>query len=71
MTEKTPSTEDVHTDSAGDIAQNGVPVHATDEEPTGLPTSDRHLSETAAAADGGNADAPKHDHKTPDPASQI
>jgi hypothetical protein len=55
-------TDDVHTDSNGDLHQNGVPVHATDEEATGLPTSDRHMTETAAHEAGGDANAPKHDH---------
>jgi hypothetical protein len=60
---ETPSpTDDVHTDANGDLHQNGVPVHATDEEATGYPTSDRHLSETAAHEAGGDAEAPKHDH---------
>ena len=56
----------VHTDSQGNVMQNGVPVHASDEEPheqaTGYPDSGRQLSETAASTHGGDADAPKHDH---------
>ena len=56
----------VHTDSKGDVMQNGVPVHASDEdvheEATRLPNSGRQFSETAAASHGGAADAPKHDH---------
>jgi hypothetical protein len=55
----------VHTDSAGNIHQEGVPVHATDDEPASLPTSDRHHSETAPHPAGGNADAPKHEHSVP------
>ena len=70
MPENNPQDRDneVHTDSAGNVMQNGVPVHASDEEPheqaTGLPDSGRQLSETAAASHGGDADAPKHDHGT-------
>ena len=56
----------VHTDSKGEVMQNGVPVHASDEEAhevaTGLPDSGRQLSETAAATHGGDEAAPKHDH---------
>ncbi len=58
--------EQVHTDSAGNVMQNGVPVHASDEEPheqaTGYPDSGRQLSETAASTHGGDGDAEKHDH---------
>jgi hypothetical protein len=41
---------------------HGVPDAAGDAEPTGLPTSDRHHTETAPADNGGDADAPKHRH---------
>ena len=66
-TSTTPSTDgQVHTDSKGDVMQNGVPVHASDEEPheqaTAYPNSDRQLSETAATTHGGDAKTPKHDH---------
>jgi len=49
--------------TTGTIGQHGVPDEATSAEPTGLPTSDRHHSETAPHEDGGNADAPKHKHE--------
>jgi hypothetical protein len=52
-----------HTDARGDITQNDVPIHATDEEATGYPNSDRQQSETAASPAGGDAEAPKHDHQ--------
>ena len=52
----------VHTDAAGNIHQEGVPVHATGEEPTALPNADRHHSELAPHPDGGDAGAPKHEH---------
>ncbi len=57
----------MHTGSTGNLHQNGVPVHATDEEPMGMPTSDRHQSETASHESGGDADAAKHDHNPPEP----
>jgi len=44
------------------IPRHGVPHPACEEEPTGLPTSDRHHSETAPADTGGSAKTPKHDH---------
>jgi hypothetical protein len=47
------------------MAGHGVPDAAGDAQPMGLPSSDRHESETAPAENGGNADAPKHDHATP------
>ena len=47
------------------IPNHGVPQPACEEEPTGLPTSDRHHSETAPADTGGSAKTPKHDHKAP------
>jgi hypothetical protein len=47
----------------GGIGEHGVPDAATDAEPTGLPTSDRHYSETAPHEDGGSADTPKHQHE--------
>jgi hypothetical protein len=53
----------VHTDAEGNIHQGGVPVHATVEEPTALPSSDRHHSETAPHPEGGNAEVPKHEHE--------
>ena len=37
------------------IPRHGVPHPACEEEPTGLPTSDRHHSETAPADTGGSA----------------
>ncbi len=52
-----------HTDEHGNITQNDVPVHATDEEAMGAPSTDRQHSETAGSPGGGNAQAPKHDHK--------
>ena len=54
--------EAVHTDATGAIHQHGVPVHATDEEPASLPTSERHQSETALHPQGGNRDGSKHSH---------
>jgi hypothetical protein len=42
--------------------EHGIPDPATDAEPTGLPTSDRHHSETAPHKDGGDKDVPKHKH---------
>ena len=57
-----PPVDPVHTDASGNIHQHGIPVHATDEEPTALPTSDRHQAEMAPHPDGGDAEAPKHDH---------
>ena len=45
------------------IPDHGVPAGACEEQPTGLPTSDRHHSETAPAEGGGSASTPKHDHK--------
>jgi hypothetical protein len=44
------------------IPHHGVPDGATEDEPKGLPTSDRHHTETAPADGGGNAEAPKHQH---------
>jgi hypothetical protein len=49
-------------DSTCGSAGHGVPDPATQDEPTGLPTSDRHHSETAPHVQGGDADAPKHSH---------
>lgn len=45
-----------------EIPRHGIPSGACDDEPKGLPTSDRHLSETSAAEKGGDADAEKHRH---------
>ena len=47
----------------GPIPDHGVPDQACDAEPTGLPTSDRHHTETTPADRGGSAETPKHDHK--------
>jgi hypothetical protein len=38
------------------------PVETSGEEPKGLPTSDRHFSETSSHSEGGNAAAEKHRH---------
>jgi hypothetical protein len=46
----------------GAIPDHGVPAPACDDEPKGMPNSDRHTSETSAADDGGDATAPKHQH---------
>jgi hypothetical protein len=54
--------EPVHTDAQGRLHQHGIPIHATDEEPTGLPTSDRHLTETTPHEEGGDASRAKHEH---------
>ncbi len=56
-------TESGHTDEHGDITQNDVPIHGSDEEATGYPNTDRQHSENAASPGGGRPDAPKHDHK--------
>jgi hypothetical protein len=61
--------QDAHADAGGAIHQHGVPVDASDEEPTGYPTSDRHHSETAPSEKGGSAAAPKHEHLPPGKAS--
>jgi hypothetical protein len=60
-----PAVDAVHADAEGNLYQHGIPIHATDEEPTGLPNSDRHLSETAPHEEGGDAEAPKHQHEAP------
>lgn len=47
---------------SGKVSQHGVPAGACEDEPKGLPTSDRHYSETSVADNGGNAEAEKHRH---------
>jgi hypothetical protein len=49
-------------DSSAATPAHGIPDGACDAEPKGLPTSDRHHTETSAAERGGNADAEKHRH---------
>ncbi len=44
------------------IGSHGIPDQASEAQPTGLPTSDRHHSETASHDKGGDAEAPKHSH---------
>jgi hypothetical protein len=45
----------------GEIPHHGVPPGACEDEPKGLPTSDRHLAETSAAENGGG----QHRRKAP------
>lgn len=49
-------------ENMNEIPDHGVPEPATEALPTGLPTSDRHHSETAGHEKGGAAKAPKHSH---------
>jgi hypothetical protein len=51
--------------TTGTIGLHGVPDAATEAEPTGLPSSDRYHTETAPHKDGGDAEAPKHEHTGP------
>jgi hypothetical protein len=41
---------------------HGIPDAACEAEPVGLPTSDRHHTETSPAVKGGKQDAEKHRH---------
>jgi hypothetical protein len=52
---------DHHVADATPLA-HGIPEAACDAEPTGLPTSDRHYTETSAAGKGGSENAEKHRH---------
>jgi hypothetical protein len=60
-----PSHDGSHTHAPERGVEHGVPSEAGDAEPMGLPSSDRHHSETAPAEKGGNSDVLKHDHAAP------
>ena len=64
---KPPSSADPTAHAPERGLEHGVPSEAAEAEPMGLPTSDRHHSETAPAVRGGDADAAKHDHAVPAP----
>jgi hypothetical protein len=50
-----------HPDQDSSASQaHGIPDAACEAEPLGLPTSDRHHTETSPARQGGNPDAEKH-----------
>jgi hypothetical protein len=45
-----------------DVPDHGIPEGMGQDEPKGMPSSDRHHSENAASDNGGGAAVEKHKH---------
>lgn len=63
MVERERGSDHPHSHAPEKGLEHGVPTGATEEIPMGLPTSDRHHSETAPSRTGGDAETPKHDYR--------